>query len=263
MNLTLPCPALPGAIDRPNYDGPASCPPPLGSVSPPTPSEIHLWQADLDKLPGQEGNWSRSLSFPEQSRAGRFVYAKHRRRYVAAKAWTRQVLSSYLRVKPRTVPLTTGSHGKPQIVAAANPADLRFNVSHSGRFALLAVATGNEVGVDVQSPLPEVSWPVVAERFFTRAEQESLRRLPPPSRASAFMEIWTRKEAAGKALGLGLTPRVWSLEVGLAAQGAVNCGNGLWVWSLPAQDSSAAAVAVLSRGGKPCLGPPQLLSPQF
>jgi 4'-phosphopantetheinyl transferase len=249
MNLTLPGPALSGTMGRPNDDEPASGPPSPDGVSPPTPNEIHLWQADLDALPGREEIWARSLSSLEQSRAGHFVYAKHRRRYVAAKAWTRRVLAAYLRREPEAVPLTANAHGKPQISAEANPDDLRFNVSHCGRFALLAVAAGDEVGVDVQSPLPEDSWPAVAERFFTRDERECLHRLPPLLRASAFVEIWTRKEAAGKALGTGLTPHVWSLDVGPATRGTVDCGNGLWVWSLPAQDSPAAAVAVLSRGG--------------
>jgi 4'-phosphopantetheinyl transferase len=254
MNLTIPCPALSGAMDRLNYDGPASCPPPQDGVSPPTPNEIHLWQADLDELPDREEIWSRSLSSLEQSRARRFVFAKHRRHYLAAKAWTRRVLAAYLRLGPRAVPLTANAHGKPQMGAEANPADLRFNVSHCGRFVLLAVAAGSEVGVDVQSPLPEDSWPAVAERFFTRDEREYLRGLLPPLRASAFVEIWTRKEAAGKALGSGLTPRVWSLDVGPAARGAVDCGNGLWVWSLPAQDSFAAALAALTRRGTTCPG---------
>jgi len=63
-------------------------------------------------------------------------------------------------------------------------------------------------------------------------------------RAPAFAEIWTRKEAAGKAVGEGLTSRIFSIAVGPTSWGMVDCGGGLLVWSLPNQDRFAAAVAV-------------------
>jgi len=216
-------------------------------VEPPVPDEIHLWQADLDAFPGDAGIWLRLVSSAEQDRARRFVFEEPRRRYLAAKAWTRRVLAAYLKLSPRDTPLTAGAHGKPQIAAEANHADLRFSLSHCGRFALLAVAIGDEVGVDLQAPLPEGSWPAVAERCFTREERECVRLRPAAAQASACTEIWTRKEAAGKALGAGLTPRVFSFAVGPASWGTIDCGEGLCVRSLPSQDRFAAAVAVQQR----------------
>jgi 4'-phosphopantetheinyl transferase len=244
MNLTHPWPAAPGTR---NCDSAGAGLDP----GPPGPDEIHLWRADLDEFPGDEEIWLRLVSSAEQARARRFIFEEHRRRYLAAKAWTRRVLAAYLKLSPRDLPLTAGAHGKPQIAAEANHADLRFSLSHCGRFALLAVATGCEVGVDLQAPLPEDSWPAVAERFFTREERECVRCLPAAAQASACTEIWTRKEAAGKALGLGLSPQVLALSVGPAAWGAIHCGDDLHVWSLPPQARQAVAVAALSQPDAP------------
>jgi 4'-phosphopantetheinyl transferase len=71
--------------------------------------------------------------------------------------------------------------------------------------ALVAVAAGREVGVDVEHfrPLPEVQQ--IAERYFSAREREALANLPEAERPGAFFNIWSCKEAFIKANGQGLT----------------------------------------------------------
>jgi len=206
--------------------------------------EIHLWQTDLDEPQANGEVLFHTLAPSEQERARRFVFEGHRRRYLAARTWLRSVLGSYLNLPPPAVPLATNAHGKPCIATEANQAGLQFNLSHCDHFALLAITSGREIGVDLQEVLPDAAWSDIAERFCIPDEREHVRALPPETRASAFAEIWTRKEAAGKGLGEGLTSRIFSIAVGSADWGTVDCGGGLLVWSLPAQDQFAAAVAV-------------------
>jgi 4'-phosphopantetheinyl transferase len=208
--------------------------------------EIHLWRTDLDESSGPDGLLFRTLSPPEQERARRFILEQPRQRYIAGRAWLRSVLGAYLKLAPSAVPLTTSAHGKPGLAPATDGAGLRFNLSHSGHFALLAVTAGREIGVDVQTILADETWPAIAGRCFTPEEWAHVQALPPDGQATAAAEIWTRKEAAGKTLGLGLSSPVWSLSLGPSAWGKVHCGNGLCVWSLPAQGRQAAAVAVQS-----------------
>jgi 4'-phosphopantetheinyl transferase len=144
--------------------------------------------------------------------------------------------------------LASNPRGKPCIVVEANHSGLQFNLSHCDHLALLAVTTEREVGVDLQAATGDTAWPVVAERFCTPGEWEHVHTLPPAMRIPAFAEIWTRKEAAGKASGEGLTSRIFSIAVGPADWGAVDCGGGLSVWSLPARDHFAAAIAVQPSG---------------
>jgi phosphopantetheinyl transferase (holo-ACP synthase) len=44
----------------------------------------------------------------------------------------------------------------------------------------------------------------VAERFFGEQEREELRDLRGAARRRAYFRLWTRREAAAKALGLGI-----------------------------------------------------------
>lgn len=206
--------------------------------------EIHLWRTDLDELRADSGILFRALSPSEQERARRFVFEEHRWRYLAARAWLRSVLGAYLNLSPHAVRLAANVHGKPCLSAEVNRAGLQFNLSHCGRLALLAVTAGREVGVDLQGALRNDAWSAIAERFCTPDEWEFIQALPPAIRTPAFAEIWTRKEAAGKAVGEGLTSRIFSVAVGSASWGTVDCGGGLFVWSLPSQDRFAAAVAV-------------------
>lgn len=213
----------------------------------PPEGEVHLWSGDLDQLPPDVG----VLSASERSRADRLVFTEHRRRFIAARAWCRSILGSCLGLAPRDVPVVADSYGKPRIRAGTGHADLRFNVSHCGNLALLGVATGCDIGVDLEVPLPAAAWPRVAERFLTPEERTCIRHLPSPQRSMALAEIWTRKESLSKARGTGLTAQVLSWSVGPACWLSRNCGGQLWVLSLYNYHPWAAAVAVeRSRGGE-------------
>ena len=90
--------------------------------------------------------------------------------------------------------------GQPPVPAS----ELRFNLSHADDFALLALALGRAVGVDVEPADRRVDLEPIAERFFAPAERAALFALPPTARLAGFLELWTRKEAYLKARGDGL-----------------------------------------------------------
>jgi 4'-phosphopantetheinyl transferase len=108
-------------------------------------------------------------------------------------------------------------HGKPSLANAA--ADIRFSVSHSGGLALLAVARGREVGVDLEAIREDVETDKLAERFFSEQEWQSLRLLPPEQRVPAFFRCWTCKEAFVKAQGVGLSRSLGSFDVDVNPEG--------------------------------------------
>lgn len=133
---------------------------------------LHVWRARLDAggWPGVEG-----LPAPERERAVAIVPTEARRRWVSARWALREVLGHYLEREPATIELSAGEHGKP---ALADPSgSLRFNLSHSGELALVAIGEEREVGVDVQ---------LVG------------------SRPAEFYAGWTRREAIAKCHGTGL-----------------------------------------------------------
>jgi 4'-phosphopantetheinyl transferase len=95
-----------------------------------------------------------------------------------------------------------GAHGRPEIAAPASP--LRFNVSHTPGLAMVSVAVGRDVGVDVERVPGAVPFEVV-DRSFAPTERELVRSAPPGEQPARFAEIWTLKEAYVKARGLGLS----------------------------------------------------------
>jgi len=112
--------------------------------------EAHVWRIDLE-LPGADIDREFILlSADERDRANRFIFKKDRNRYIAARSALRRTLGRYLQDDPAELRFTYGSHGKPSLHSACNPQNLRFNLSHSGEVALIALAVATEVGIDVE-----------------------------------------------------------------------------------------------------------------
>jgi 4'-phosphopantetheinyl transferase len=151
----------------------------------------------------------------ERERAARFVFERDRRRFIAAHAWVRVALGRCLHRAPQSLRFTAGSHGKPRLVDPA--VDLRFNVSHAGERALLALTLGQEIGVDIEEERP-IETLELARRFFASSESAALQALPTSEQTPAFFRCWTRKEAFIKAIGDGLTFPLDSFEVSLTAE---------------------------------------------
>lgn len=109
-----------------------------------------------------------------------------------------------------------------------------FSVAHSGDLALIAIAPGGRVGVDLERIRAGVDTEAVAGEFLPAAERRTLARAAPARRARAFFRIWSRHEALVKATGRGL---VFPADARPAGAG------GLWVRSLEVDPGYAAAVA--------------------
>jgi 4'-phosphopantetheinyl transferase len=169
----------------------------------PAPGEVHVWSLDLERPESDAG----VLSEDELMRAAAFKVEDGRRRFVVTRAALRSVLGGYLGVDPAQLRFGTGAQGKPRL---DSDSPLRFNVSHSGKAGLIAVARDTEVGVDVEEIRPRKDLAGVARRVFTQAEREAI------DSEDAFYRHWTAKEAFVKATGRGISS-LRSFEVVLHA----------------------------------------------
>jgi len=118
----------------------------------------------------------------------------------------RELLAAYLDCAPDAVRLTVGEHGKP-FLDAVFPAGTRafdFNVSHSGGALLVAIARNQEVGVDIETQRRRRPALELARRFFADDEAAALAGLGEAQRQTAFLRLWSCKEAVVKALGIGI-----------------------------------------------------------
>jgi 4'-phosphopantetheinyl transferase len=116
-----------------------------------------------------------------------------------AHAALRDVLARYLRYAPAELVFAAGAHGKPFLPAFG----LRFNLSHSHDVALIAVAQGREVGVDVEWIDPKFEWKLVAAEFFPPELSATWNQRPPHEARQQFFQHWVRWEAALKCRGTG------------------------------------------------------------
>jgi 4'-phosphopantetheinyl transferase len=210
-------------------------------------SDVHVWRIDLDATVPEAGI---ILSPDEQTRAARFVYAHHRRRFVAARVALRRVLADYLAQPPEALAFSYSPQGKPLLPGTG----LHFNLSHSGPMALLAVAR-RRVGVDVEQIDPSRALPSIAMRFFSAREVAAFLSLPPEARVEGFFNAWTRKEAYIKAVGLGLSLGLDRFSVSLAPGEAPALletrheGDDARRWSMVALDAAPGyAAALLAEG---------------
>jgi len=120
------------------------------------------------------------------------------------------VLARYLGLRPSSVVLRRTSAGKPEVPGSV----LRVSLAHSGDAAVVAVASGREVGVDVELLRAGTESWSLSSHALTQSEQARLKALPVSRRSGAFLSMWTRKEALLKALGVGLAldPQLIELE---------------------------------------------------
>lgn len=125
-----------------------------------------------------------------------------RRRWVAARWALRGVLGRYLEQEPAEIELRAGNRGKP--VLADPGASLRFNLSHSGGLALIAVVRGREVGVDVERIVARRNLLALARRALSPEEAARVEAARVEARLAAFHAAWTRHEAVAKCFGTGL-----------------------------------------------------------
>jgi 4'-phosphopantetheinyl transferase len=172
---------------------------PPGPSRPPAAAELHVWRADLDDAgwPGPEG-----LPAAERERAARMRRPGAAARWIAARWALRGVLSRYLDEEPAEITLALDPDGKPRLQEA--PDRLRFNLSHSGAIALVALSAAHPVGVDIEEVQPDRDLIGLAERALGPEDVTAVRAASAAERGLLFHQRWARHEACLKCLGVGI-----------------------------------------------------------
>lgn len=174
---------------------------PVSSATP-LPADVELHLLDLKQSEARLKNVCPLLSATERARATRIIAPAAQMRFVATRAALRLLLGERLAIDPATVSFAYGAHGKPRLACTGT---LTFNVSHSGDLALIVLAGGAAVGVDIQRIEAQRDWrgllrAVCGPDEHRRLLAEADRRGP-----SVFFERWVVKEALLKATGTGLS----------------------------------------------------------
>jgi 4'-phosphopantetheinyl transferase len=163
------------------------------------PARIELVTIDLDQPERVVAELDAQL--PDNERTGRSTLR-------VARAAARQVLGRALGIAPADLLISRTcshcghpTHGKPLLVGQ----QLTFSLSHSHHLGVFAISRdGAAVGVDVEQLRPRRHLDRLATRTMTVAELDAWGAQPHAQQLGAFLDVWARKEAYLKAIGLGL-----------------------------------------------------------
>ena len=178
--------------------------------------EVQVWWIPLDGAAQPAREDADLLDADERTRAQRFVYPRHRARYVQAHAALRRILAACCCSGADGIALQRDPNGRPEL---APPHDhITFNLSHADDWAVVAVMDARQgwVGVDVE-PIAgaDARAAELASTVLDTDERRQFDALPAAARGAAFITAWTRKEAVLKATGWGLRIPPDTLHTGI------------------------------------------------
>lgn len=172
-----------------------------------------LVQSTAD-CPFESDEW---LSAVERERYAAFTVPKRRHDWLLGRWTAKRLLQAALRQETgRSVPLSdwvirTGADGAPEVSVPhqlrnlPGLATLALSISHSGEYALCAASlrpVKSLLGADIERV--EARDEAFVRDFFTEAEQAQVAHASTALRPRLMTAIWSGKEAALKALRLGL-----------------------------------------------------------
>jgi phosphopantetheinyl transferase len=160
---------------------------------------VHLYCADRRALSGAAV--AALVTAEDRARLTPAMAERRRAEHLAGRALLRHAIAERTGRDASSLTLTVTATGKPE--CAGGP---HVSISHSGELVVCAVGDA-PVGVDVETRPPR-DVEAVAERYFTAAEARWIATDP----SSRFPMLWVLKEAYLKALGIGLSGGLDSLE---------------------------------------------------
>ena len=169
-------------------------------------NEAHLWVVRPERITAPEllRSYEALLTNDEREERDRFRFAKERHRCLVTRALVRSVLSRYADVPPDRWRFVANQYGRPEVAEPRLVPPLRFNLSHTNGLIVCLVATGREVGVDVEERQRSAELLGFAHGYFSPFEIAALSSLPKREQVDRVVMYWTLKESYIKARGMGL-----------------------------------------------------------
>jgi 4'-phosphopantetheinyl transferase len=164
-------------------------------------NSIHIWSARYGDLERHSRILLNSVNREDQKTASAFRNPADTNKYLLRHGLLRIILAHYTHHKPEMVPLKTGKNGKPEMDQKGDPADVLFNLSHTGEMVLIGVTRKHLIGADIVHIDPSYQFQDTAEYMLTPAEKVCMQRIEPVLRSQIFFRIWAIKEAILKATG--------------------------------------------------------------
>jgi 4'-phosphopantetheinyl transferase len=184
-----------------------------------TPGDVHAWFADTSALAGDAARLARALDglpADERARADRYRHDRDRLMFVMGRVMARRLVGETLGIAPTAWPWREGPRGRPEIALLTTP--VHFNLAHSAGLVCCVLASGREVGIDVEDLDRAATDPAVVARFCSPDEATAIG-VGQPGWRERFLEVWTLKEAYLKARGMGISVQLADISFSTGCEG--------------------------------------------
>jgi 4'-phosphopantetheinyl transferase len=164
-------------------------------------NDVHLWflpegVADIEQLCAASLN----LLMPDElQRYQSFRNSNRAKQFLLGRSLLRHSLAAHLAVDVSALQFSYGANGKPELPKAII-GDLVFSLSHAGCRAVVAIASGERIGVDLEMASRATAVLGIAQQFYSAAEKRQLES-DGATAAQEALALWGLKESIVKAGG--------------------------------------------------------------
>ena len=165
-------------------------------------TKVQIWTINLDVSPDLLAIYLADLNSDEIVRSERYRRQVDRTNFIVSRAVLKRLIASKLSINTSNVEFDENPFGKPHIIQNHK---LQFNLSHSGKLAIIGFTENHRIGVDVEYMKDDIEYKNIAKHHFAPEEYEVLLSQPNNLLREYFYRCWTRKESFIKAEGSGVS----------------------------------------------------------
>lgn len=169
----------------------------------------HLGGLWIFKLPAKEDLSIWNLLYKkEKVRADAFKNLLAKKEYIYARLLSRFLIRTYRDSLSEEITYNYNSYNKP------SSEGIEFNISHSDGLLAIVLHPSSVLGIDIQKEKKIPNLDRISKNVFNQEELVLLDEEPDDyKKLQVFFNLWTRKEALMKALGIGFSrnPRQYSV----------------------------------------------------
>ena len=166
-------------------------------------ADIDIYYGIADDFVSNVPVYYNYLSDYEKKRANNFKFETDRNCYISLHALLRVELSGILKTTPASLVIEKTEAGKSFVPGLKMP----ISISRSRNLFAFVIGRGRQIiGIDIEKMKFEADFPGIVKNYFSVKEQQLIFSTDDTDdQIRNFLEIWTRKEALLKAIGIGLS----------------------------------------------------------
>jgi 4'-phosphopantetheinyl transferase len=168
---------------------------------------VTVFILDIRKFIKNTDIFLRYLSYDEKIRAKTYDKSLSKR-YIVVRGILRIILGHYIKLNPQKIEFFYNEYGKPFLKGNK----VQFNLSYSHNMVSYVINETHRVGIDIELHRNDIDVMSISSLVFTTIEFKHLNSLKEKEKINFFYEVWSKKESLIKAIGIGLSYPINTIE---------------------------------------------------